>query len=157
MAAVLLSLFLFGVSSCGGKNEKGEASKPKTSTEVTAKDILGNKAYPAISYGGYRHNTREEQPSVEELKEDMKLLSAMGIRVLRTYNVHLPHASNLLRAIRQLKEEDAGFEMYVMLGAWIDCKNAWTDLEPDHHQESERNAVEIETVSGHRQGPGRWK
>ena len=39
------------------------------------------------------------------------------------------------------------FEMYVMLGAWIDCKNAWTDKEPDHNQESERNAVEIkETV-----------
>ncbi|MDX1332167.1 MAG: glycosyl hydrolase family 17 protein [Robiginitalea sp.] len=145
--AGVLSLFLFGISSCGGKKEKNEASKPKTSTEVTAKDILGNKAYPAISYGGYRHNTREEQPSVEELKEDMKLLSAMGIRVLRTYNVHLPHASNLLRAIRQLRQEDAGFEMYVMLGAWIDCKNAWTDLEPDHNQESERNAVEIEKAA----------
>ena len=147
MATVLLCLVLFGLSSCGGKNEKRETSKPKTSMEVTAKDILGNKAYPAISYGGYRHNTREEQPSLEELKEDMKLLSAMGIRVLRTYNVHLPHASNLLRAIRQLKEEDAGFEMYVMLGAWIDCKNAWTDLEPDHYQESERNAVEIEKAA----------
>jgi exo-beta-1,3-glucanase (GH17 family) len=34
--------------------------------------------------------------------------------------------------------------MYVMLGAWIDCKNAWTDL-PDRirNEESERNAIEI--------------
>lgn len=31
-----------------------------------------------------------------------------------------------------------------MWGAWIDCKNAWTDLEPDHDQESEANAWQIE-------------
>ena len=34
--------------------------------------------------------------------------------------------------------------MYVMLGAWIDCKNAWTGQEPDHNVESEANAAEIE-------------
>ena len=34
--------------------------------------------------------------------------------------------------------------MYVMLGAWIDCKNAWTDLEPDHNVESGQNEGEIE-------------
>jgi exo-beta-1,3-glucanase (GH17 family) len=34
--------------------------------------------------------------------------------------------------------------MYVMLGAWIDCKNAWTGFEPNHHEESERNPAEIE-------------
>jgi len=33
--------------------------------------------------------------------------------------------------------------MYVMLGAWIDCKNAWSGLQPDHNLESERNEVEI--------------
>jgi exo-beta-1,3-glucanase (GH17 family) len=31
-----------------------------------------------------------------------------------------------------------------MLGAWIDCKNAWTDQEPDHNVESEANAPQIE-------------
>jgi exo-beta-1,3-glucanase (GH17 family) len=31
-----------------------------------------------------------------------------------------------------------------MLGAWIDCKNAWTNLPPIHHEESERNAIEME-------------
>jgi exo-beta-1,3-glucanase (GH17 family) len=67
----------------------------------------------------------------------------MGIRLLRTYNVHLPHASNVLKAISELNQEKQGFEMYVMLGAWIDCKNAWTDKQPDHFQESERNQVEI--------------
>ncbi len=111
--------------------------------EMTAKEILGNPDYPAISYGGYREKTRDVQPTVQELKDDMKILSAMGIRILRTYNVQLQEASNLLKAIRQLKQEDAGFEMYVMLGAWIDCKNAWTGDKPDHNVESEQNAGEI--------------
>ena len=49
----------------------------------------------------------------------------------------------MLEAISQLKKEDSNFEMYVMLGIWIDCKNAWTELEPIHNEESERNAIEI--------------
>jgi hypothetical protein len=112
--------------------------------DKTAADILGDPAYLAISYGGYREITREIQPSIRQLKEDMNILSAMGIRVLRTYNVHYDEAAKLLEAISQMKAEDPAFEMYVMLGAWIDCKNAWTDL-PDRirDQESERNAVEI--------------
>ena len=112
--------------------------------EVTAKDILGNPDYLAISYGGYRKSTREIQPTEEEIKEDMKILHAMSIKVLRTYNVQLPHASNILKVISELKKEDPSFEMYVMLGAWIDCHNAWTDQEPDHEVESEHNATEIE-------------
>ncbi|HCH45177.1 MAG TPA: glycosyl hydrolase family 17, partial [Algoriphagus sp.] len=110
---------------------------------MTAKDILGNPDYLAISYGGYRKNSRSIQPTVNQLKEDLLILHAMGIRLLRTYNVHLPHASNVLKAISELNQEKQGFEMYVMLGAWIDCKNAWTDKQPDHFQESERNQVEI--------------
>ena len=74
----------------------------------------------------------------------MKSLHAMGVRIVRTYNVHLDEAANLLEAIRQIKKDEPGFEMYVMLGAWIDCKNAWTDL-PDRirNEESQRNAVEV--------------
>ena len=53
----------------------------------TAEQILGNPDYLAISYGGYREATREHQPSLEELKEDLKILHAMGIRILRTYNL----------------------------------------------------------------------
>ena len=111
--------------------------------EMTAKEILGNPHYLAISYGGYREKTRDIQPTIQELKDDMKILAAMGIKILRTYNVQLQEASNLLKAIRQLKQEDPGFEMYVMLGAWIDCKNAWTGEKPDHNVESEQNAGEI--------------
>lgn len=111
---------------------------------LTAADILGNPDYPAISYGGYRATSRDVQPTVAQLQEDLKILSALGIRIIRTYNVHLPHAPNILAAIRALKQADPSFEMYVMLGAWIDCKNAWTDLPPDHNEESERNAQEID-------------
>ena len=111
----------------------------------SASDILGNPDYLAISYGGYRKNTRDAQPTIKQLKEDMKILFAMGIRIIRDYNVQLPHAENILKAIRELREQDNTFEMYVMLGAWIDCKNAWTDLEPDHEIEStQANAAEIQ-------------
>jgi exo-beta-1,3-glucanase (GH17 family) len=115
----------------------------QTNKKVTAKDILGNPDYLAISYGGYRKKSRDIQPTIPEIKDDLKLLSAMGIKFLRTYNVQLPHASNVLKAITELKHEDPGFEMYVMLGAWIDCLNAWTDKLPDHDSESPDNEAEI--------------
>ncbi|MFC2110166.1 glycosyl hydrolase family 17 [Bacteroidota bacterium] len=118
--------------------------KPKQDTQITAATILGNPDYLAISYGGYRQKTRDIQPSIEELKEDMKILAAMNIKILRTYNVQLDQAPNLLAAIRELKNEDSTFEMYVMLGAWIDCQNAWTDQIPNHEIESEQNAGEID-------------
>ena len=112
--------------------------------DLTAKDILGNSRYLAISYGGYRATSREIQPTVKQLKEDMKILAAMNIGVLRTYNTRLAEAANLLKAIRELKQEDPDFEMYVMLGAWIDCKNAWTN-HPNHNLENEEdNAAEIQ-------------
>lgn len=127
--------------SCGQKEKKKESMQAKVS--LTAKDILGSPDNLAISYGGYRQSTRDMQPTVEELKDDMKILHAMGIRVLRTYNVQLAHASNVLKAIKELKQTDPEFEMYMMLGAWIDCKNAWTDLPVDHNVESDQNEAEI--------------
>lgn len=114
------------------------AEKPMTSNK-SAKEILGNPDYRAISFGGYRGKNREEQPSIPQLKEDLKIMSAMGIKILRTYNLQLPHALNVLKAIRELKQEDASFEMYVMLGAWMDCYGAWTSEQPDHSRESEEN------------------
>ena len=118
--------------------------KTQNMKSMTASQILGNPKYLAISYGGYRKDSRDIQPSLQELKEDMRLLEASGIKVLRTYNLQLAQASNLLKAIAQIKEEDATFEMYVMLGAWIDCKDAWTP-HPNHDLEDEvNNASEIE-------------
>lgn len=131
--------------SCGVKMGQNQPSRLQNRRELTAKEILGNPKYLAISYGGYRKNSRELQPSVAQLKEDMKILFAMNIKVLRTYNTKLAEASNLLKAIRELKQEDPNFEMYVMLGAWIDCKNAWTTKPPIHEEEeAESNAAEIQ-------------
>ena len=67
----------------------------------TAAQILGDSNYQAISYGGYREKKREVQPTVEQLKEDMRILEAMGIKVLRTYNTQYKKAGNVLKAIRE--------------------------------------------------------
>jgi exo-beta-1,3-glucanase (GH17 family) len=138
-SAILVGFFLlFSLTTCSPMKNKRKT--------ITAAQILGNPEYQAISYGGYRTASRKEQPTIAQLKEDIKILSAMGIKIIRTYNVHFPEAINILAAIDELNKEDSSFEMYVMLGAWIDCKNAWTSLEPIHTEESERNAVEIAHV-----------
>ena len=139
LGVVISVVFIF---SC--QNVK-KGSTNKTEYQVKAADILGNPNYLAISYGGYREKTREVQPTITELKEDLKILSAMGIKIIRTYNVQpkLPHASNILKAISEMKAEDPDFEMYVMLGAWIDCLNAWTEKVPNHNVESPNNEGEI--------------
>lgn len=140
----LMAVLLLMMSCNNKKKSKENTPEQLKQKELTAKDILGNNNYLAISYGGYRDTLRNIQPTIAELKEDMKILHAMDIRILRTYNVQLPQVTNILRAIRELKNEDTNFEMYVMLGAWIDCKNAWTDQVPDHNQESTQNEGEIE-------------
>ncbi len=111
-----------------------------------AKSILGDPNYQAICYGGYRSTSRDIQPSVEQIIEDLMILSRMGIKIIRTYNVHYPEAQNILKAIKILTEQIQNFEMFVMLGVWIDCKNAWTEMEPIHNQESDRNAIEVDTA-----------
>lgn len=112
--------------------------------EITAAQILGNPDYPAICFGAYRETTRDIQPTLPQLKDDLRLLSAMGVRLLRTYNLYLAEATNLVQAIRELREEDPSFRMYVMLGAWIDCQGAWTESrERVRDAESPRNAEEI--------------
>ena len=74
----------------------------------------------------------------------MRILSAIDVKILRTYNTELAELPNLLKAISELKQEDSSFEMYVMVGAWINCKDAWTD-HPDHTQEDEAyNEAEVQ-------------
>lgn len=140
---LILTLLIIGLFGC---NQSSNIELGVKAHDLSAVDILGNPNYPAISYGGYREKTRDDAPTVEDLKEDMQILFAMGVRVLRTYNTsQFPQAARILEAIRQLKQADAKFEMYVMLGAWIDCKNAWTDIPPIHEQENEENnRAEIE-------------
>ncbi|WP_242158043.1 glycosyl hydrolase family 17 [Aestuariivivens sediminis] len=145
MKNVLILLLLLFLSSCNTSKKKSD-HVVNENEQITAKDILGNPEYLAMSYGGYRHPDHSIEPTNDELKEDMKLLHALGIRIIRTYKVHKPQAENLLKAISELKQNDPSFEMYVMLGAWIDCKNAWTDKEPIHNIESEANKPQMEKV-----------
>ncbi|WP_239671041.1 hypothetical protein [Vibrio variabilis] len=123
----------------------------------TGQPLLGNPQYQAISYGAWRSDTRASGdlvPSVSDHVEDMKILNAMGIKVVRTYNTQgfigtdgKSNTENLLEAIRQLKDEAAAdgnsFEMYVMLGVWIDANNAWTGEPIDSSVDSPNNALEL--------------
>ncbi|MEZ9915995.1 hypothetical protein BCU49_009040 [Vibrio breoganii] len=108
--------------------------------------LLGNSDYPAISYGAFRSTERTEDnvPSVAELKEDLQILQAMGIKVLRTYNTQgFSDTANLLIAIEELMVEDNSFEMYVMLGVWIDALNSWTDMETVPTENNPENYDEV--------------
>ncbi|QEG20680.1 glycosyl hydrolase family 17 protein [Mariniblastus fucicola] len=115
--------------------------------DVTASDILGNPDCLAFSYGGYRGSTRDTVPSVDDLKEDLRILSAMGVKLVRTYNTQqFKQAENLLEAIDQLQKEDRDFEVYVMLGAWIDCQNAWTEKADHDRGDVTNNQAEIDAA-----------
>ena len=114
-------------------------SKSKADNGPSAAEIFGNPNYPAMSYGGYRGISRDDQPSVEDLAEDMKILSAMGVKLLRTYNnSQYLMAERLLEAIHQIKQADPDFEMYVMLGAWVEAKGSWGN-NVDHTQGNVKN------------------
>ena len=141
---LIIGIIIIVYSSCHNPVVKSSTKATQVKKGLTAKEILGNPDYLSMSYGGYRFVDHDIEPTIDELKEDMKLLFAMGIRIVRTYKVHFPQASNLLKAIKELKRDDPEFEMYVMLGAWIDCKNAWTDKEPNHELESEDNGPQID-------------
>lgn len=148
---LLLLLAVLSLLACNQKlTEKTVEQTPapvvqeiKEEEGLSAKEILGNPKYLAMAYGGYREISRDQQPTIAQIKEDLKILSAMGVKIVRTYNVHLAHAGNLLEAITQLKEADANFEMYVMLGAWINCENAWTDNVNHYGEDLEGNTLEI--------------
>ena len=85
-------------------------SKSDANNGPSAAEIFGSPNYPAMSYGGYRGISRDDQPSVDELAEDMKILSAMGVKVLRTYNTsQYLMAERLLEGNRRAKEGRCGF------------------------------------------------
>lgn len=151
--AVAAVAFLAMICGCGQSTEVADSGSSPTQTAIVttkplvaqpSNGILGNPDILAFSYGGYRGTTRDEVPTVAQLKEDMKVLSAMGVKLLRTYNTQqYEHAANLLEAIEELREADAEFEMFVMLGAWIDCEGAWTNA-PNHEAEDvDNNTAEI--------------
>ncbi len=111
--------------------------------------ILGNPDYLAVSYGAWRSETRSDStaPTVGELKEDMLILQAMGVKVLRTYNTQgFPDTASLLVAIEELMAEDADFEMYVMLGVWVQAEGAYTAAVNNSAEDAEMNRAEMDAA-----------
>ena len=150
---LILSLWVFwGMIGCSNAgSESNNQTKPShcwlNYILDNGQKLLGNNNYPAISYSGDRKNPRtlENSPSLEDIKEDLKILNAMGVKLLRTYNtVEFPQSERILKAVRQLKEEDSKFEMYVMLGAWIQCKNAFKEGTDHNVEDLQWNKNEIE-------------
>lgn len=135
---------LLVLTNCKDGSHGNNSSAPLQQTQMTAAEILSNPECLAISYGGYRKHSRDIQPSIAELKEDLRIMAAMNIKILRTYNTGLAQASNILKAIEELKALDPSFEMYVMLGAWINCENAFTDNPIHDNEDLEGNTAEIE-------------
>ena len=107
---LLLLIGTIVFAACGNIQTKNDKLSQMNNNK-TASEILGNPKYLAISYGGYREISRDIQPTIPQLKNDMKILAAMGIKVFRTYNTHYKQAANLLQAISELKAEDTDFEM----------------------------------------------
>lgn len=140
---LLLIALIFTLCFCLGSCKDKKMNESPVNKNKSAAEFLGHSEYRAMSYGGYRTLTRDDQPSLSQIKEDLKILSAIGVKVIRTYNLQLDQAHNILKAIRALKMEDASFEMYVMLGLWIECENARQS--PNHGAEDIAvNTAEIE-------------
>ena len=140
---LLLIALIFNLCFCLGSCKDKKMNELPINKNKSAAEFLGHSEYRAMSYGGYRTLTRDDQPSLSQIKEDLKILSAIGVKVIRTYNLQLDQAPNILKAIRALKMEDASFEMYVMLGLWIECENARQS--PNHGTEDIAvNTAEIE-------------
>jgi exo-beta-1,3-glucanase (GH17 family) len=117
------------------------------SQSPSAAELFDSGALRAIAYGGYRSATRAEVPSVDDIKEDLKILSGLGFKMIRTYNTQqYDETRRIFLAIEALQAEDPSFEMYVMLGVWIDCAGAGTDA-PDHEGEDhEANQREVDAA-----------
>ena len=137
---ILLLTFCFSLPSCNKVEHNTIMNK-------SAQEILGNSSYPAISYGGYRELTRDIEPTKDQIKEDILILHAAGYRVIRTYDVHLSLAENVLKVIKDLKSLDDSFEMYVMLGAWITAANPNTENVIHDIEDKEFNSFEIEETA----------
>jgi len=144
---VLLVLLVFLVFLVGFSSDSRTATDDDSSHSRKGLSLLGNDDIQAISYSGHRlvPRTVENTPSVAETREDLRILAAMDIELLRTYNTTIfPHSERILQAIRELKQEDPDFEMSVMLGAWMQCVGAFTGAADHTVEDAAFNQREIE-------------
>ncbi|MDA8754785.1 exo-beta-1,3-glucanase, partial [Luminiphilus sp.] len=89
LTAVLISFTQWGCS-----------PEQKMQSSPAAADIFGDPQYHAVSFGGYRGLSRDDGPTVEQLMDDVRILDAMGVKLLRTYNTsQFPQVERLLAAI----------------------------------------------------------
>ncbi len=144
---LLLAFLAHGLAYSGCSSTPSPALDEGASLLTEGPSLLGNSDIRAVAYSGHRKVPRsvENTPTLEETKEDLRILAAMGIKLLRTYNTTIyPHSARTLQAIRELKNEDPNFEMNVMLGAWIQCKNAFQEGVDHTLEDAEFNLREIE-------------
>ena len=113
---------------------------------MTANQILGNSDYPMIAYSGFRGTTRNTEPTIEQIKVDLQLLAGRGYKVLKTFDLQHEFASNVLLAIKELADADENFEMYVILGTWIQCKDAWTENKNHNYVDFVGASSEVNTA-----------
>jgi exo-beta-1,3-glucanase (GH17 family) len=63
------------------------------------------------------------------------------------YNTQeFPHTERTLQAIRELKQSDPDFEMYLMMGVWIQCRNAFKDGTDHNIEDVDCNQREIDAA-----------
>ena len=148
IGAVVVGCLGLLLSACGQDKTAPSADESLPNEALgNGQKLLGNSNYPAIAYSGHRKDIRsvENTPDIAETKEDLKILSAMGIKLIRTYNTTIfPHSARTLQAIRELRAEQPGFEMYVVLGAWIQCQGAFGEGVDHTVEDTEFNRREIE-------------
>ncbi|USD67826.1 hypothetical protein [Vibrio sp. SCSIO 43136] len=123
-------------------------------SNTTSDALLGNPEYQAMSYGAYRsvERTDADAPTVEQIKQDLLIMQSLGIKVIRTYNTQdYPDTERLLEAIDDFMnpasaEYRPGFEMFVMLGIWVDALNAWDgdSSTTDHNTASAMSRLEMD-------------
>ncbi|MEC9117750.1 MAG: hypothetical protein VX607_12835, partial [Planctomycetota bacterium] len=53
---------------------------------VSASELLNDPSALAFCYGGFRGTDRQVVPTVDQIKEDMRILERMGVKLVRTYN-----------------------------------------------------------------------
>lgn len=73
-------IILFLIVSCSPRTAINVSSH-----EITAEHLLGKVNYQAICYGGYRTPSRDIEPAVFEIKEDIRILAALKIKIVRSY------------------------------------------------------------------------
>jgi len=146
--AALLGAAALALGACGGggtTNDNGASTKTTVSNDGVK--LTGLRALPAdfgsrraAAYGPYRTADKATEVLTDaRIKQDMDLLVAAGIGLIRTFNSSENEAVRILRVITT-----NNIDMKVMLGIWINSFEYDTTLTPSARAAIEAsNAEEI--------------